>query len=208
MAYSMHTHTHTHTHTHWKLMLAGQNTIQEAPASNLDTDIGYNKTFVFFQSFCCWTGTLQYAMSICIQIFSNSPFTKPRAVSMFPDFWKNTATWLNNSAVHTCEISGSLCGVLRPFLFLGIQRPPLQNRTNRMSRNVCSEVPTYAGTTKATRHNYAHLHISRLQVQTGTDKQKFRKWRCLVTRSILPCINCNLRFPGMSPIWPIQCVRI
>ena len=102
MAYSTHTRTRTHVHTHthtyiytlkidvdWSKHLLQ---IREAPASNLETDIGYNKTLVFFQIYCLWNGTLQYTMSIYIQIFSNSPFTKPRDVSMLPDCWKNTAT--------------------------------------------------------------------------------------------------------------------
>ena len=150
-------------------------------------------------------------MSIYIQIFSISPFTKPRDISMLPDFWKNTATWLNNSAVQTCEISGLLRGVLRPLLFLDIQRPPLENRTNRMSRNVCNEVPTYAGTVKAAIRKYAHLHINHLHVQTGTDTQKLRYIeisRCFLTRAILSYTNCNLRFPGMSSLWPVQCACV
>jgi hypothetical protein len=119
MTYSIHTHINTHTlkiDLDWSKYLLQ---IQEALASDLETDIGYNKTFVVCQIFCRWNGTLQYTMSIYIQIFSNSPFTKPRDVSMLPDCWKNTITWLNNSAVHIREISGFLRGLLRPLLFLG-----------------------------------------------------------------------------------------
>jgi len=95
---------------------------------------------------------------------------------------------------YTHPILQASCAVYWGFALLGYSTVTSWNRANRMSRNVCNEVPTYAGHIEG-HHTQICTFAHKPFTSTGWYRHReVEISRCLVIRSILPYTNCNWGF--------------